>query len=695
MPPCNLYRFEDITLDVATMRLARGDLELALEPKSFRLLQFLVENRHRVLGKEEIFRVVWPETAVSDNALTRAIAQIRKVLDDDPKEPRYIETVPTVGYRFIAPVTEDIPVPQPKPAPRKKPLVPIFAAIAVALLLAAGLVAWRLWPRPAPAPMSPPVRLTTLRGFQTYPSFSPDGNMVAFQWGGEKNDNSDIYITTLGPNAVPLRLTTNPAPDYYPAWSPDGATIAFQRLVSANFLDLMIIPALGGAERKLAEFPTLAGSFGSIPTWSSDSKWLIVPARAPDGMALFRVSAETGESIQITHPDPPMEESFPAISQDGSALIFASHPHLFNTCNIYQVRLDGSAKPVEAPRLLLPRSEKIAVHSLAWMPDSKEILAGTNTGITRLRADGSQSPTETLWMGGGPGSLALSRQGSRLAYSMPSGDTNIWRIDLTAKSPQPALLIASTARDVYPRYSPDGSRIAFYSNRTGLSQIYLSDSEGKSTQQITFVKQGFAGSPHWSPDGRTITFDSTQTGPSEVYSISAGGGPMQQLTQGPAANFGGTWSRDGASLYIGSTRTGRDEIWKIPAGGGPATQITQNSGSGSIVSPDGKTLYFAKEMGQGSIWKMPVDGGPEKQVTDSLYRTNFAVTTRGIYYMACPGKDGKSALKFYDFATGKSTLILNIGYPEFGLDVSPDGRFLAYAQLDDPGSVLMMVENFH
>src|ERR1700755_1338532 len=73
-----IYRFDGITLDTATRRLRRGDQELLLEPKAFRLLEFLIENRDRVLGKEEIFRVVWSETNVTDNALARAIAQIRK-----------------------------------------------------------------------------------------------------------------------------------------------------------------------------------------------------------------------------------------------------------------------------------------------------------------------------------------------------------------------------------------------------------------------------------------------------------------------------------------------------------------------------------------------------------------------------------------------------------------------------------------
>ena len=97
-----IYQFEGVTLDLETMRLRRDGQDVALEPKSFYLLEFLILHRGRVVTKEEIFRAIWKDVVVTDNALTRAITQIRKALNDDSRNPRFIETVPTVGYRFLA-----------------------------------------------------------------------------------------------------------------------------------------------------------------------------------------------------------------------------------------------------------------------------------------------------------------------------------------------------------------------------------------------------------------------------------------------------------------------------------------------------------------------------------------------------------------------------------------------------------------
>src|SRR6476619_4289044 len=96
------WTFDAVSVDPATFRVLVNGVPQALEPKSFRLLQFLIEHRDRVVSKEEIFQAVWTGTFVTDNALTRAVAQIRKAIGDDHRHPRYIETIPTVGYRFVA-----------------------------------------------------------------------------------------------------------------------------------------------------------------------------------------------------------------------------------------------------------------------------------------------------------------------------------------------------------------------------------------------------------------------------------------------------------------------------------------------------------------------------------------------------------------------------------------------------------------
>src|SRR5262245_25147208 len=100
------WRFDNVIVDGSSFRILVYGEPRSIEPKSFRLLQFLIEQRDRAVSKDEILQIVWNGAFVSDNALTRAIAQIRKVIGDDPRQPRYIETIPTVGYRFLAQVTE-------------------------------------------------------------------------------------------------------------------------------------------------------------------------------------------------------------------------------------------------------------------------------------------------------------------------------------------------------------------------------------------------------------------------------------------------------------------------------------------------------------------------------------------------------------------------------------------------------------
>ena len=138
------------------------------------------------------------------------------------------------------------------------------------------------------------------------PSFSPDGNQVAFAWNGEKQDNFDIYVKLIGAGGN-LRLTTHPATDFSPAWSPDGRYIAFLRDLPGRKAAVLLIPAIGGSERKLAEIATpLIGEVlpTSYLTWLPDGSSLVIADKgsANEPFSLYLLSIETGERRRLDVP---------------------------------------------------------------------------------------------------------------------------------------------------------------------------------------------------------------------------------------------------------------------------------------------------------------------------------------------------------------------------------------------------------
>jgi serine/threonine protein kinase len=164
----------------------------------------------------------------------------------------------------------------------------VWAAL-LAMLLAAGFFAWRTWWSPSSAKPLRAVALTTSPGAKSSPSFSPDGNYVAFAWNGPKQDNFDIYVQQIGAGP-PLRLTTDPRNDYNPVWSSDGRWIAFLRSQSSSpgagrkgsipqvgTSELRLVPPLGGPERKLAEVRTgQSYYFATYLAWCPDSDCVVV-----------------------------------------------------------------------------------------------------------------------------------------------------------------------------------------------------------------------------------------------------------------------------------------------------------------------------------------------------------------------------------------------------------------------------------
>ena len=169
---------------------------------------------------------------------------------------------------------------------------------------AAGWYVLRSPYKPAPPRAIP---LTFYAGSQAHPSFSPDGNQVAFDWDGEKQDNRDIYVKLVS-GGQPLRLTTDPAPDFYPAWSPDGSQIAFIRVDKGVYL----ISPLGGPDRLVTDAPARSVA------WMPDGKSLMIsfPEKAGALAGIFQVVIG-GETRRVTSPPLGQHDDDAAVSPDG------------------------------------------------------------------------------------------------------------------------------------------------------------------------------------------------------------------------------------------------------------------------------------------------------------------------------------------------------------------------------------------
>ena len=568
-------------------------------------------------------------------------------------------------------------------------------------LLPAGMVAaviavagyWALRPAAPGQPLTV-TPLTTYPGEERHASFSPDGNQVVFAWGDDE-ENSSIYVKLIGPG-TPLRLTKQDENSYGPAWSPDGRSIAFLRSRN-NKSEIILMPALGGQERKVGEVVGAKLIPGPMLVWSPEGKWLatVECKRGFTSCGLLLFSVETGEKRTLTSP--PREilgDGSPAFSHDGRKLAFSRNV-LTTVADLYELDLDNAYTPKGEPRRIT--FDNSWTPNPAWTPSGKEIIFSTGQwqilNLMRMRTDKANKPTRLASVGEGGGHPVISRDGRRLIYEKDNEDLNIWRADVSSArgNVPPVKLVSSTRGEHHPMYSPDGNKIAYSSNQSGSWEIWVCDSDGSNTSQLTSLGS-FTRAPAWSPDGAWIAFDSRVDGQADIYVMGSQGGKPRKLTNNPANDLLPTWSSDGKVIYFTSYRGGRPQLWKMLAAGGDATQITKGGGFGGR-SLDGKFLYYTKPGGDG-LWRVPVDGGEEVLMNKTiLSASNIAVGRQGVYYLI--NEKASHSIWFVDFATGQTKRIRAVEkLASWGISLSPDERWLLYTQQDQSGSDLMLVENF-
>ena len=581
-------------------------------------------------------------------------------------------------------------------------------ALAAAVILALAVFSWLATRRAQPSPASiKVVPLTSYPGVEEYPAFSPDGSRIAFTWNGDAQDQVDLYVKVIG-TETPLRLTHTPEQECCVSWAPDGRSIAFLRCPTGaqcppgnGRQDVIIIPALGGPERHLGSvYPPVNSPYPAL-AWIPDGKSLIVSDKtsSAEPYSLVLLSTETAEKRQLTPAG--SGDTSPAVSPDGKTLAFVRATGKFdNALFVAPVGSDsGSAWKLQGPPRLVVQLDS-PLEDPMWTPGSSFLYFASPAT--------SRNPNRSLWRVGvsveaaaqrvaGVGEIghhiAISLQGDRLAYSDARNNTSIWRLSLASPANPPERFISSTRADYNPRFSPDGKKIAYQSNRSGEAEIWVCDSDGRNPFRLTSFARAVTGSPRWSPDGNRIAFDSD----SGIYVIAEAGGKPTLVTPGdPKANTP-SWSQDGNLIYFASDRTGELQVWVAPANGGNARPLTKGGGHSGFESPDGRFFYYAKSPVATSLWRIPVTGGEEVIVAPSLLtRSHLAPTDQGLYFVERPDSAGKKPIKFLRFATGAIERVAELHQElDLGLSVSPDRQWLLFSAAEVQHGDLLMIDGLN
>jgi DNA-binding winged helix-turn-helix (wHTH) protein len=268
-------RFGAFEADVRTGELRKDGLKLRFSGQPFQVLAILLERPGDVVTRDELQKRLWPDTFVDvERNLNTAVNKIREVLGDSAESPRFVETLPRRGYRFIAPVehlgdaagVKENPIAVPRPARTKNAVVLFWASSTFVLLAGTGWLAYQKWRTHVPQSIQRSfTRLTFDEGLQSGSTWSPDGRFIAYS--SDRGGKFDIWVQQVS-GGDPIQITKRPGQNIQPAWSPDGKFIAYRSEQGDG--GIYMIPALGGAglERKIAPF-------GYFPQWSPDSSQIL------------------------------------------------------------------------------------------------------------------------------------------------------------------------------------------------------------------------------------------------------------------------------------------------------------------------------------------------------------------------------------------------------------------------------------
>ena len=697
-----VYRFGPYELNAQTGELRKSGVRVRLGGQPIEVLTLLVQRAGEMVTREELKEALWKEDTFTDfdHGVNTAVQRIRRALDDSATEPKFIETLPRRGYRFVAEVQTDgagTPEPSPPAPDRSLPRWAIAAAAISVLLVVAGFSYWR---SSEPRPLTFTERAVTFDpGWERHPSLSPDGTRVAYYLRSDDRSPHDIYVQQLSPySGPPTQVTSGPAWDVDPAWSPDGTKLVFGRFQdnvpppSANRYQLLLAsPTAGSPVQVLGEFETRSQYVR--PSWSEDGRFIAFSCRlnVPEGRTqACIISPSSGEVWPVSED----VGGFAKFRRDGRAITYRTGDRLL----VQSLNPDG--RPVERPREVAPGYWY--PHPAGWSQDDREIYfmgrsPELDYGLWAVEDRMGAEPRllarlETPVSNGGPfPALRFGPQGEiQIIYEHRERSSSLVAVDL--ESGKTRHLTEASRMDFNPSFSPDGSRIAFMSNRTGVDTLWVSNRDGSNQEPIVeFPIFGGFSAPKWSPDDQRIAIDGMRETTNRALYI------VDVAAKRASPNLTETgcrlpsWSRDSRWIYCG--RSGEPAIWRFDVESGAREILLEGYGEGPFAeSLDRKKLYFrnGKELMQADLDEQGrIHGQPESIAPDTV---SFAIAQSGLYWM-----DPAGALWHLPNGAAEPRKIAEVPFRlmalQSGMSISPDEKTMVYTDWIRDESDLKLLES--
>lgn len=728
----HFYRFGAFTLDTDQRVLFREDKPVSLTPKVFDTLLILVENKGRIVEKDELMSRLWPDTFVEEANLTFNIKQLRRLLGDDARQPVFVETVARRGYRFIANVeellTDDVAQitqrfdssrsqvvahknlesgaaagstqPSIEPAEPQDEVViarrPGATSTAGEALAGAESKTTGIPPSnensPSPANLADPSDGSTTFTAEHPASQIKKRKVILFA-------GLTILLVAVGLlfyvlsrpvtsppvsghfQSVKLRTLTNIGNANAAAISPDGKFISYAVNENSKYSLWTKAVATGSAVEIVppSEFTIVTTTF------SPDGNYVYYVVKYKDfRTALYRIPVLGGKPTQIK-PDIGFDVS--SFSPDGRQFTYTRL-----SPDLTEAQLCVASTESDEVRVIAARpSAQQFVNGPSWSPDGTIIAVGYSGSVLLVPlATGEVKPlTQEYW--DDVGRVVWLKDGTGLGVvgrAKGEDGTQIWHVAY------PGGEIRRITNDLiyYDKYSlsaTSDNRSLVTVQQQDTSSIWVVDdaNAGRARQLIARANSGDGENGlAWTPDGKLV-YTSFVSGHSNLWVTDREGNNSRQLTNLAASDSMPCVSPDGRYVVFASSRSGGRDLWRADIDGSNEKQLTAGARvSAPTFSPDGQWVIYSKAeeivSREIDLWRVPVDGGSPTRLTDGKFAAYPTVSPDGklIAFYKFDVKDRKTKAIIIPFDGGAPLKTLEFTFdPMPWLRWAPDGRSLIYS----------------